>query len=165
MSDNLFQHNYKDVMNGKAKLYQILRGVLLFYFVVLLSYAGISKFIEGNSLYIALINAPLYLNKPAADLLKWWIPIIEILLAISISFKTTRRIGYLSIALLFILLSLYAGWITWFLPNKPCSCGGLISLLSWKQHVVFNLINLILSLVAWYITKRPVKVTTKKIQS
>ena len=136
---------------------------LLFYFILLLSYAALSKITEGNSLYISLINAPLYLSSELAVFGQWLIPITELVLAISISFKSTRKIGYLGIALLFILLSVYAGWITWFLPNKPCSCGGLISLLSWKQHVVFNLLNLILSLIAWYLTQRPIKANPKTI--
>ncbi|MCC4228622.1 MauE/DoxX family redox-associated membrane protein [Zunongwangia profunda] len=142
---------------------RVLEAILLYYFILLLSYAALSKITEGNSLYTSLMNAPLYLSAKLAAVGQWLIPITELVLAISISFKSTRRIGYLSIALLFILLSVYTGWIIWFLPNKPCSCGGLISLLSWKQHVVFNLVNLILSLVAWYLTKREVTANPKTI--
>ncbi|MDN3594389.1 MauE/DoxX family redox-associated membrane protein [Zunongwangia endophytica] len=138
---------------SRQQLFSYVSKVLLFYFVLLLTYTGISKITELKTLYTTLINAPLYLDNELATIGQWLIPISEIALALSISFKKTRKIGYLGITSLFILLSLYSGWINWFLPNKPCSCGGLISLLSWKQHVLFNLINLLLALTAWYITE------------
>jgi hypothetical protein len=30
--------------------------------------------------------------------------------------------------------------------NLPCSCGGIISKLSWKQHILFNLFFIMLSI-------------------
>jgi len=33
-------------------------------------------------------------------------------------------------------------------PEMPCSCGGVIELLSWNQHVVFNGVFILIDLAA-----------------
>ncbi|MDX1365731.1 MAG: hypothetical protein R3243_16110, partial [Arenibacter latericius] len=48
------------------------------------------------------------------------------------------------------LMILFVGYtvaVLFFAPTLPCSCGGIISLLSWEQHLVFNLVFLLLSIV------------------
>jgi hypothetical protein len=38
--------------------------------------------------------------------------------------------------------------------NLPCSCGGIISKLSWKQHIIFNLFFIVLSVIGIRFQKR-----------
>jgi hypothetical protein len=42
----------------------------------------------------------------------------------------------------------YVYTILQFADHIPCSCGGLISALSWSQHLLFNTVITILTLVA-----------------
>jgi hypothetical protein len=42
-------------------------------------------------------------------------------------------------------------------PEMPCSCGGIIQQLSWKQHIVFNCIFIGLNGLAIYLQKKEKK--------
>jgi hypothetical protein len=44
-----------------------------------------------------------------------------------------------------IAFTLYIGAIMTFNKELPCSCGGIISLLSWKEHLVFNSVFILLA--------------------
>src|SRR5690606_41617749 len=65
-----------------------------------------------------------------------------------------RKIGlYAS----FILIALFTGYLTYmivFTPDLPCSCGGVLAALSWKQHIFFNLLFILLSLTGIYLINR-----------
>jgi hypothetical protein len=38
--------------------------------------------------------------------------------------------------------------------NLPCSCGGVIQQLSWKQHIVFNISFIVLGIAGIYFQLR-----------
>ena len=63
--------------------------------------------------------------------------------------NTTRLIGlYLSVTL----LTLFSGYVLIVLLGAfgriPCACGGVIELLGWKGHLVFNLFFLLINIQA-----------------
>jgi hypothetical protein len=37
-----------------------------------------------------------------------------------------------------LLFTVYLAWMIQFAAHLPCNCGGVISSMSWKQHIVFN---------------------------
>lgn len=41
-----------------------------------------------------------------------------------------------------------------FSKRLPCSCGGVIALLSWKQHIAFNLFFLSLAVIGIYLEQQ-----------
>jgi hypothetical protein len=43
----------------------------------------------------------------------------------------------------------------------PCSCGGIIALLSWKQHLVFNSVFILLNALAIRLQKKEKKEQVK----
>ncbi|MEQ8421197.1 MAG: hypothetical protein RIB64_14400, partial [Arenibacter algicola] len=57
-------------------------------------------------------------------------------------------IGFYGVLGLMLLFTGYTVAIVFFAPYRPCSCGGVISLLSWEQHLVLNAILLLLALMA-----------------
>ena len=120
--------------------------IILFYFIFLFVYTGFSKLMDNQSLLTSLKNAPLFLNTLFANFLSWVVPIVEILLAMMLGFKKTSQTGWLGIMILLIIFTLYTAWIVLVSPYQPCTCGGLMSLLSWKQHLFFNLSSLALAI-------------------
>jgi len=43
---------------------------------------------------------------------------------------------------------MYVAGIVFISPYTPCSCGGIITLLSWPEHLLFNIGLIVLALIA-----------------
>ena len=94
--------------------------------------------------------------RPYVTELSYAIPIAEILVCLLLLFNKTKTAGYY---LSLLLLSLFTGYIIYILQKYgtmlPCSCGGVVSLLSWKQHLLFNIFFILITVRAIYITYKP----------
>ncbi len=81
--------------------------------------------------------------------LAYILPLFELL--ISLGFLT-HRFFLMSLKNSIILMSLftiYVSIIYYFSPDIPCSCGGIISNMSWPQHILLNFSFLLLLLIAY----------------
>ena len=125
--------------------------IISFYFIFLFVYTGLSKLIDNQSLFIALRNAPLFLQSSFASILSWGVPIVEIGLAMMLGFKKISHYGWTGVIILLTLFTFYTGWIVLVSPYEPCTCGGLMTLLSWKQHLTFNISSLLLACWGYHI--------------
>lgn len=79
------------------------------------------------------------------------LPATELLSAYLLAKKTTQYKGlWLSVSLL-LLFTIYIGLILLGVFTKaPCSCGGVLSFLTWKTHLLFNIIFLSLNIWVLY---------------
>ena len=116
----------------KNAIVEIISALFVFLFI----YAALSKLLEFDKFKYQLSQSPFITN--ISWFVVWAIPLGEILIAISLIIKRTRVAGlYLS----FFLMLLFTGYIFIMLKYSsylPCSCGGVLSRMSWKQHFVFN---------------------------
>ncbi|MDO6602103.1 MauE/DoxX family redox-associated membrane protein [Arenibacter palladensis] len=117
-------------------------------FIILFTYAGLTKLLEGHLFYDSIRNSPILGGKAMASLASWALPLSELAVALLLIWKKTRLIGLYGAAVLMLLFTGYTLAIVFFAPYRPCSCGGVISLLSWEQHLVLNAILLLLALMA-----------------
>ncbi|GBF19658.1 methylamine utilization protein MauE [Arenibacter sp. NBRC 103722] len=117
-------------------------------FIVLFAYAGLTKLLAPNLFYDSIRNSPILGGKAMASLASWAIPLSELAVALLLIWKKTRLIGLYGATVLMLLFTGYTLAIVFFAPYRPCSCGGVISLLSWEQHLVLNAILLLLALMA-----------------
>ena len=129
--------------NGSIR--NFFRVTMALYIILLFGYTGFSKLMDTHTLFTTLRNAPLFLSKQIAEVFSWFIPITEIGIAATIIFEDFRKIGLLSSIILLALFTAYTLWIVFVNPHQPCTCGGIISLLSWKQHLLLNSISLVLA--------------------
>ncbi|OAQ41974.1 hypothetical protein A5893_02315 [Pedobacter psychrophilus] len=82
-----------------------------------------------------------------ADLLSYAIPIVELLIVILLLMNKTLWLGFAGSGFLLTIFTIYIILtVSHFFSRIPCSCGGIISSLSWTQHLIFNSFFLILSL-------------------
>ncbi len=84
----------------------------------------------------------------------WTIPLTEVFISILLIIPSFKKAGFICSA---VLLSVFTGYLFWMLladQDLPCSCGGVLKLLTWKQHLVFNLVFIILSLIGYRIAHR-----------
>lgn len=123
-------------------------------FILLFAYAGFNKLIDGHKFYNNLNNSPLLGVKQIAGITSRAIPLMEIGTAVLLAFRKTKQIGlYVSLGLMSIFTAYVAG-ILFISPYTPCSCGGVIALLSWNQHFVFNILLLSLVIIAIILNKK-----------
>jgi uncharacterized membrane protein YphA (DoxX/SURF4 family) len=112
-------------------------------FVILFLYTGISKLMEYAVFKEQIAESPVL--SPIAPFIAWALPGTEFLVSLLLIIPRWRLKGlYASLALM-IAFTLYIGAIMTFNKELPCSCGGIISLLSWNGHLVFNSIFILLA--------------------
>jgi hypothetical protein len=118
--------------------------------LVLYTYTGLSKLAEQTQFRYTLQKV--LSSYEGAATLAWMIPVTELVVVLLLFFPVTRRIGLL-LSLLLLLFTLYLLYMIVYLPELPCSCGGVVSQLGWRGHVVFNCFLIGINSFALYYTK------------
>jgi hypothetical protein len=52
----------------------------------------------------------------------------------------SRKWGLFVSFFLMFLFTLYIGYMTFFSPDRSCSCGGVLENMSWQGHLLFNIV-------------------------
>lgn len=121
-------------------------------FILLFTYTAISKLIDFHKFKIVLITSPLIGNR--ATIIAWVIPIIELITTLMLLITRTRVSGLYMSFILMVVFTSYVGYMVIFNSNLPCSCGGVVQKMSWRQHLVFNIFFSILSLAGILIYRK-----------
>jgi len=106
--------------------------------ILLFLYAGFSKIFDQWYFKYDLAKQPF--PKWLQNILVWAIPFSEIFIAGLLIIKRTREAGlYLALFLMLLFTGYTATILLHFFAFVPCGCGGVIRMLSWPQHLVFNI--------------------------
>lgn len=130
-----------------SKTADIVSGI----FIILFTYTAVNKLIDYSTFRIALVQSPILVNY--ADFMAWALPAAELLVVLLLVFSATRKLGLLLSLMLMIAFTLYVSYIMFFASELPCNCGGIMKALSWKQHLVVNVILAVLATWAWLIQR------------
>ena len=119
--------------------------IIIALLVLLWVYAALSKWADYQAFY-----RQLAWNKVVGgyeDFLFYFLPGIELIAAIALILRPIRSIGlYLSTGLMLAFTG-YVFYVVYIDQSKAtCTCGGVISAMTWKQHLLFNATYLILSI-------------------
>lgn len=139
--------------------------IICFLLILLFVYTAVSKFInfEGFRLYVV-TQTPLI--RPIASFAALAIPISELIAVVLLLTPRYRKIGlYIS----FVLMAAFTAYVVYALylvPKTPCSCGGILHLMGWRQHLIFNSIFTVAAFIAIRIHKEGERDSyeSKKIQ-
>lgn len=124
-------------MNKKIMKKEIVIEIIVFLFVLLFLYAAGSKLTEYNKFVGQMGKSPMLTD--FAPTLAWAVPAVEIIVAIMLMTTRFRLAGmYAAFGLMFV-FTLYIIAILSFSEHLPCSCGGVLSTLGWREHLVFNI--------------------------
>jgi hypothetical protein len=124
---------------------EIVSALLLFLFL----YTSISKLKDHHAFQVVLAKSPLL--GTYSVLLSWAIPAVEIITSALLFIPATRKRGLQLSFTLMLFFTTYIAYMILFASNLPCSCGGVLQELSWTQHLVFNIIFLLLNIFAlWH---------------
>jgi len=137
----------------KKKIPDIICALLIVLFV----YAAGSKLFNYNQFIMQLGHSPLIGSH--AGILAWLIPTIEGVVVILLTVYSTRFYGLLLALFLLIVFTAYIAGMLLSRTHLPCSCGGVISQLTWKGHLVFNFFFIVASITGLVLEKKQQRAT------
>lgn len=130
---------YQYKINKPVLIADIISGMVL----VLFLYTSLSKLAGYEVFKNVLSVSPLL--KPFAAIIVWLLPVTEIAIAVLLFIPDLREKGLSASVILLTLFTLYLGYMILFTPHLPCNCGGVLKSLTWPEHIVFNLLFILLS--------------------
>lgn len=129
---------------------RILLKTISILFIVLFVYAAISKLLDFESFSLQLAQSPLL--SAFAGVIAWLVPGGELVIALLLLIPRFRTFGLYAFFTLMVMFTAYIYIILNYSDFVPCSCGGVLEDLSWTQHLIFNLIFILLAGVALFIS-------------
>lgn len=140
--------NYIKKINWRLLSADFISGLLLLVFL----YTAWSKLRDYEQFRYTLGQS--YLLKPFANVIASSLPVTELVVVLLLFIPAWRWRGLWTSAILLSVLTLYLSYMTLYAPNLPCTCGGVIAELSWRQHIVFNLSLIVLSITGILLYKK-----------
>ncbi|MBB2143942.1 hypothetical protein GM921_00465 [Pedobacter sp. LMG 31464] len=120
---------------------------ITFLLILLWTYTALSKWSEPTAFRFSLYRQPF--STSFSDFIFWVLPLSELTAATLLVFTATRPLGfYLSTLLLTVFTIYIVIALLGVFEKVPCSCGGVLKSLGWKQHLLFNLVFFALSTYA-----------------
>ena len=139
---------YQYKINKPVLIADIISGVVL----VLFLYTFLSKLADYETFKNVLSASPLL--KPVAGVVALLLPVTELVIVFLLFIPALRLKGLYVSFILISLFTLYLIYMVTFTLHLPCNCGGVLKLLTWPQHIFFNLFFILLSLTGILLYKR-----------
>jgi hypothetical protein len=115
-------------------------------FALLFVYAAVSKLLDYQKFTVQLGQSPILAN--TSGFIAWFIPTVELLIAIFLSTPKLRSVGLYSFFGLMTAFTTYIVLASKFSDYVPCSCGGVLENLGWTAHLIFNAAFMLLAVTA-----------------
>src|SRR5690554_3367989 len=130
-------------MKLKTSIKNNIVTVMCYLFMLLFVYAAVSKLLDFNTFQNQLGQSPLL--SAYAHWIAWAVPVSEILIAILLCINRFRMLGLYGFYGLMVMFTTYIIIILNFTSFTPCSCGGVLEELGWTEHLIFNIVFIVLS--------------------
>jgi methylamine utilization protein MauE len=130
---------------------------ICFLVATLFLYTGLSKLVHHSLFVSQLGKSPLLTD--FTILLSWTVPIVELVITFLLYVPSMRRWALAGSFGLMVGFTFYVAVILIFYEDLPCSCGGVISMLDWNEHLVFNIIVTLLTVLGMFFHEGESRVT------
>jgi len=115
---------------------KVFTDLISYLFILLFIYTASSKIFTfqdfNNMLHVVPIFGPYHME------ISVLIISAEIIIGALLIIPFTKKTGLLATLILMLIFTIYLIYMVSFEKVLPCSCGGVISSLSWKNHIWFN---------------------------
>ncbi|MGM0932681.1 MAG: MauE/DoxX family redox-associated membrane protein [Bacteroidota bacterium] len=135
--------------------------VISYLFILLFIYAAVSKLIDVQQFRVQLGQSPML--SAYAHAIAWLVPLSEIAVSVILMIPKLRFWGFVAAFDLMLMFTTYIIIILNFTAFIPCSCGGVLESLGWTEHLIFNLLFILLAAYAALITPPPHQLKSLKI--
>lgn len=147
-------------MNRSIKSYQLYLKIVSFLYILLFVYTATSKLLNIELFQLRLERFPFI--STYAIWIAWGVPFLEIMIAGLFLFpKFILTALYASFSLMSIFTA-YIILVLKFSDSVPCSCGGVISALDWKEHLIFNYAFIAIAIIGILLIEKNKKHVTIK---
>lgn len=134
-------------MNSKRTI-----DTICYLFILLFVYAAVAKLLSFERFVLQIGQSPILY--PYASYLAVLVPAIELIVSGFLAMNRYRLLGLYASFSLMTMFTLYIIAILQFSEHIPCACGGVLEVLGWKGHLIFNIAFVILSIVGILLTGR-----------
>lgn len=122
------------------------RDVVVYTYFLLFLYAAVSKLLGYEKSELQMSKSPIISD--FSFVLAWLVPVLEIVVAVLLMIKKTVMLALYAALTLMSLFTAYIIAILNFSDNIPCSCGGVLEKLGWTEHLLFNLVFMLMAMIA-----------------
>lgn len=127
-------------MKTKAVIVEIIIALLGIFWV----YASITKLLDYDTYWRQVMH---YIqNNVWAKGIAIVLPILQFLTAIGLVFRQSRIMALLISLVMLLFFTGLIIYLLYFAAVTPCSCNGIVSGFSWKQHLLFNIVFLLINI-------------------
>lgn len=127
-----------------ANSLQLTAAVIL---IVLFGYTAVSKILAYDKFIFQLRLVQMPIVASLAPLIGVLIPAIELVIVWMLCKDNLRIKGLYASFLLLLVFEIYITTMLLTGEKLPCTCGGIISQMGWKTHLVFNAVFMIISIL------------------
>lgn len=133
-------------MKSRATIKSVILETICLLYVILFVYASVSKLLEFQNFQAQLGQSPLI--SAYTGFVSYSVLIVELLLALLLAIPKSRYVALLASFGLMLMFTAYIIVILNYSSFVPCSCGGILEELGWKEHLIFNITFTILAAIA-----------------
>lgn len=130
-----------------SRLGPIISFLSVILIILLFTYTAISKLIEYDKFVFQMGLSPFLPVRTFAPVLGWLVPIIEIIIVLALLSDRWRRVALKATLSLLLIFELYIGGMLLRGVQLPCTCGGVLSVMGWQTHLVFNAFFMLLAFI------------------
>lgn len=131
----------------RARYGPIFISVVTFILAVLFLYTAVDKFKTIDK--FTQIMGRIYLPEFMVPVVAWGVPIVEVIIVLALLTPKFRKYGLLASAILLAIFTIYITTLKLTGLRLPCNCGGIVSSLSWWNHIILNTVLMALSFFAY----------------
>lgn len=125
--------------------YRLTIRIIGLLYIVLFVYTAASKLIHLGQFQLQLERFPFISSY--ATWIAIGVPLVELIIAGLFLFEKYIMTALYASMSLMILFTIYIIMVLSFSDSIPCSCGGVVSSMGWKTHIIFNSTFIILALI------------------
>lgn len=131
------------ILNFSDKSKAVIADVVTYSFIVLFIYTATSKIQSFSSFKLVLSKSALIGEYNV--LVAWVVPSAEIVISALLIFPGTRKAGLLFTLAIMLVFTTYLIYMVNSGSQLICTCGGVLSSLTWQQHIWFNAVFILLA--------------------
>jgi putative oxidoreductase len=122
-------------------------------FLILFLYTALSKLLDYDKFVFQLRLAPVNLMIYWAPIIALVLPLIELGISVGLIFgfyyDKIRNKAIMAGIILLVVFEVYITSLLLIGSHLPCTCGGIISKMSWRMHLLFNAAFIIFGLISY----------------
>lgn len=131
----------------------VIVDLIISFLVLLLIYTAASKLFDFNEYADQMRNQPF--PSWMSSILIWAVPFSEIAIVILLLFDRLKALGLFLSFLMLMTFTIYVGLILMqSFRYVPCSCAGIFKFMTWRTHLIVNIILTAIAFVGFWFHRR-----------